>query len=48
MLELSDHCETLNRLADDENNKNNVNNVSALSTEYLHLSDLSLMVIEKD
>lgn len=44
MLDLSDHCESLKRLADDENRKNNVHNVKALKTEYLHLSRLPLMV----
>jgi hypothetical protein len=45
MLDLSDHRESLKRLADDENKRNNVHNVNALNTEYLHLNRLPLMVI---
>lgn len=48
MLDLSDHCENLKRLADDENRRNNVHNVNALKTEYLNLRRLPLMVISNN
>lgn len=48
MLDLSDHCESLKRLADDEKSKNNVNKVNAPNAEYLHLGMLPLMMFEND
>ena len=44
MLDLSDHRENLNRLADEENSNNKVQSINALSTEYLNLITLPLIV----
>lgn len=48
MLDLSDHRESLKRLADDESSRNNVHSISALNTEYLNLITLPLMVIRRN